>query len=335
MIPTTTNASGLICAYRLDGRGSALDLTGARPPAWPGPDDGILWLHFDQGHQGAARWLHEDSGLDIVTAEALLGSNPRPRTLILGNACLISLRGVGGSAAGIRSDPAAVGTTLSVQLWSDGQRLITCRDQQVSGIADLRRDLEHGRGPRSCGDFVAELADRLVDHMDQVIGDAEAETHRLGHAGARSDTGQLVGELAELRRRMMRLRRYLGPQRRALAVLAAAPIAWLEADDRARLRAVAEQTAEYAEGLDASLAITAVTQDELLQRSSERMERRIYALTLLTAFFMPLTFVTGLLGVNLAGIPSAESPTAFVVLCALLVLLIFLEVLILRWKRWL
>lgn len=328
MIPASANASGLICAYRLDGLGGASDLIEAGAAEQSRLDAGILWLHFDQHHQGTARWLHQESGLDAVTADAMLGVNPRPRTLIRENAALISLRG-------ISVDPEAPGTTLSVQLWSDGRRIVTCRDHHFWAIADIRRDLEHGQGPRNSGELVATLSDRLVDRMDEVIGDAEAQTYRLGHAGAQSDTGQLVGELAELRRRMMRLRRYLGPQRRALAVLASAPVDWLRAEDRDRLRAVAEQTAEYAEGLDSALAITAVTQDELLQRSSEKTAKRMYALTLLTGIFMPLTFVTGLLGVNLAGIPGAESPMAFLVLMALLLVVVLLQLLVLRWKRWL
>ena len=37
--------------------------------------------------------------------------------------------------------------------------------------------------------------------------------------------------------------------------------------------------------------------------------------------FLPLGFATGLLGVNAAGIPGAEFPGSFVVLCLFLVLL--------------
>jgi zinc transporter len=291
-------------------------------------EEGILWLHFDQRHQGAALWLREQSGLDPVTAEALLGGNPRPRAFIRSNVILISLRGVG-------VDPDTRGETLSVQLWSDGRRIITFRAQNVWAIADIRRDLGRGYGPRNSGDFVAELADRLVGRMDDVIADVETETHRLGHAATRGNTGELVGELAQLRRRMLRLRRYLGPQRRALSVLASAKVDWLETDDRDQLRAVAEQRAEYSEGLDAALAITAITQDELLQRSSEKTERRIYTLTVLTVIFMPLGFITGLLGVNLAGIPDATDPMAFLFLCGLLVVIVLGQLLILRLKGWL
>jgi zinc transporter len=260
MIPIRADSCGLICAYRLDGRGGALDVTDGWRAEVANPGIDILWLHFDQHHRGAVRWLREDGGLDPVTAEALIGDNPRPRVSIREHRALISLRGMG-------VDPDAQGAALSVQLWTDGQRIISCRDHQVWAVADIRRALERGRGPRNSGDFVAELADLLVGRMDDIIGEVEAQTHRLGHAGGHLDTELSVGALAQLRRRMLRLRRYLTPQRRALAVLAAAPVGWLEGEDRDRLRAVAEQTAEYTEALDTALAITAITaitQDELL-----------------------------------------------------------------------
>jgi zinc transporter len=50
---------------------------------------------------------------------------------------------------------------------------------------------------------------------------------------------------------------------------------------------------------------------------------------------MPLSFVTGLLGVNLAGIPHASDPLAFLALCGLLVLVVLMQILVLRWKGWL
>jgi len=68
---------------------------------------------------------------------------------------------------------------------------------------------------------------------------------------------------------------------------------------------------------------------------SEKTERRIYTLTVLAAIFMPLSFVTGLLGVNLAGIPEATDPLAFLALCGLLSVIVLVQLLILRLKGWL
>ena len=53
-----------------------------------------------------------------------------------------------------------------------------------------------------------------------------------------------------------------------------------------------------------------VIQDELSNRLSDRMNRNMYLLSVVAAIFLPLGFLTGLLGVNVAGIPGTDSPWA-------------------------
>jgi len=321
---------GLVCAYQLDGQGggTALDTSTPKRCGWLTDGTEPIWLHFDIQHQGARIWLREESGLDPVTVEVLLGRNPRPRVSTSGDRALLSLRGLSFEPSAPPED------TLSVQVWTDGRRVLTCRDRPARAIADLRRAIDHGQGPLDTGDFLSRLAERLVGPMDDLIDEEEEETHWLGHAGAQGDTGALVGELARLRRRMIRLGRYLGPQRRTLMQLASAPLGWLNADDRDLLRAAAEQTAEYADSLTSALEIAEIVQDELLQRSSEKTERRVYTLTLISAIFMPLSFITGLLGVNVAGIPDAQEPMAFLVLCIGLTVLVGLQLWMFKRKGW-
>ena len=320
---------GLIFAYQLDGKGGGLtlDLRTTLAPGQPVPA-GIHWLHFDGQHQGARQWLRGESGLDSVAVDGLLGRNPRPRASVTGDQVLLSLRGLSMEPSAPADD------MLSVVAWTNGARIITCRDRPAQAIADLRRDLEHGHGPTDTGEFLSQLAERLVSAMDDLIAGAEADTDRLGQTGARGNTSALVEELAGIRRRMIRLGRYLGPQRRALTHLAVAPLTWLNHDDRALLHATAEQTAEFEDSLRSALEVAEITQDELLQRSSEKTAQRVYVLTLISAVFMPLSFVTGLFGVNLAGIPAAEHPLAFATLSASLLGLVAAQLLIFKRKGW-
>jgi zinc transporter len=328
-IRETLSPQGLVFAYWLDGKGGGLALD---PPSALVPGEAILsaahWLHFDGRHRGAVEWLREDSGLDPVVVEGLLGRNPRPRVWVNGNEVLLSLRGLSMEPSAPADD------MLSVQVWTNGGPIITCRDRPARAIADLRRDIEHGHGPNDTGEFLSQLAERLVSAMDDLIAEAEADTDRLGHGGSRHDTGALVEELAGIRRRMIRLGRYLGPQRRALSHLAASPLPWLSLEDRALLHATAEQTAEYEDSLRSALEVAEITQDELLQRSSEKTEQRVYVLTLISAVFMPLSFVTGLFGVNLAGIPAAEDPLSFAALGASLLVLVAVELWIFKRQGW-
>jgi len=59
----------------------------------------------------------------------------------------------------------------------------------------------------------------------------------------------------------------------------------------------------HIEDLDAVRERAAVTQEELLSRLSEQMNIRMYVLSMVATIFLPLGFLTGLLGINVGGIP--------------------------------
>jgi zinc transporter len=175
----------------------------------------------------------------------------------------------------------------------------------------------------------------MITHLEDLIHEQFEAAHTIGHRSDGKPTEDLVSELAHLRRVTVRMRRFLGLQRRALARLAAGREDWFSAANRGLAREVVHQCVSYIEGLDAAREICEITQDEILQRSTEKTERRLFSLTVITAVFLPLTFITGLLGVNLAGIPDANNPVSFLILCIILGALVALQLWYLRRKRWL
>ena len=77
-----------------------------------------------------------------------------------------------------------------------------------------------------------------------------------------------------------------------------------------------------------------MTQEELNSRLSEQLNKRMYVLSIVAAVFLPLGFITGLLGINVAGIPGAEFAYGFVIVCLLLLLLVFIQIGLFKWKKW-
>jgi zinc transporter len=170
--------------------------------------------------------------------------------------------------------------------------------------------------------------------MDDVIEGLEDQADDLE---ARVDEGRLKETntaLADLRRTFIGLRRYLVPQQDALLRLAGCKVSWLAEDDRNWLREVADQTTRYLEALEAARDRAMVTQEELLQRLSEKTDKRMYLLSVVAAVFLPLGLITGLLGVNVGGIPGTENPWAFLLLCLITAALVGLELWFLRMNRW-
>ncbi|MNG33338.1 Zinc transport protein ZntB [compost metagenome] len=61
----------------------------------------------------------------------------------------------------------------------------------------------------------------------------------------------------------------------------------------------------------------------------------MYMLGIVTGFFMPMSFVTGLFGINVGGIPGAEHPYGFLVTCALIAGMAVFQWWLFRRMRWL
>ncbi len=320
-------AEGLIMAYLLDGHG------GGRPMGWQDiaqwkPADGPLWLHLDYTHPHVIKWVEQESGLDEVSAAALLADETRPRYTLMHDNLLAILRGVNLNPG---ADPEDM---VAIRILANEQRIISCRKRRIAFEGDIQKMFAKGRGPENAGDLIAEIADLMVIHMSDIIEDLEGATDQLAEQVMSGTTRMLRSELADTKRAIIRIRRYLSPQREALVRLSNAEPAWLTARERAWLREVADRTTRYLEDLDSARDRATVTQEELSHRLSEQTEKRMYLLTIITTIFLPLGFVTGLLGINVGGIPGAENTTAFLIVCLLLLLVGVIELLLLKWRKW-
>lgn len=319
--------SGLIVAFLMDGNGHGRRLDWTEITQWR-PEQGILWVHLNRDSADTQAWLREHSGIDEVAVDALLAESTRPRCAQLTDGTLLFLRGVNLNPG---ADPEDM---VSIRLWIENRRIVSVRMRRLLSIDDLSRALDAGQGPVGVGDFVVQLADRLISRMASVITDVDDEVDRLQEQVLIAESGQLRSELTRLRREIIALRRYLAPQRDALARLAQFKATWLGDGEALHLREEAERVTRYVEDLDAARERAAVTQEELASRLSEQMNARMYVLSVVAAIFLPLGFLTGLLGINVGGIPLADSPWGFIDVVLILAGVTALQILLFRWRRW-
>lgn len=311
----------------LDGKGGAQPLELSRVADWQ-PQNGVLWVHLNYSSSADSAWLRESSGLDPLVIEALLAEETRPRTTAIGDGLLIALRGVNLNPG---ADPEDM---VSIRLWIDSERIVSTRRRRLLSAADMVEQLNVGRGPRDSAGFLVELVDRLVRRMSDTVDQFEDKVSELEDQVLAGESGPLRYELANLRRQTIAIRRYLSPQREALNRLLSEKISWLEEGCRMHLREAGDRLIRHIEDIDAVRDRAAVTQEELLNRVSEQMNSRMYVLSIVAAIFLPLGFLTGLLGINVGGIPGSENPWAFLIFVGLLVVAVVLQVLLFRWKKW-
>jgi len=320
--------SGLIVSYLLDGLGGGESFDWDRIATWQ-PDHGVLWVHLDRDSPDCRRWLQNESGLDSLVAESLLAESTRPRCVQVGGGVMLFLRGVNLNPG---ADPEDM---VSIRLWIEERRIVSLRLRRLLSITDLRESIDQGCGPSDVGDFVVQLADRLVSRISGVISEVDDKVDDLQDQVLETESGKLRTALTRLRREIISLRRYLAPQREALARLTQLKLTWLNDMDQMHLREEADRVVRYVEDLDSARERAAVTQEELVNRVSEQINSRMYVLSVVAAIFLPLGFLTGLFGINVGGIPLAENPSGFVDVILILVLITVLQVILFRWRRWL
>ncbi len=311
----------------LDGRGGARELDLSELRDWSG-EQGRLWVHLNFSDASDTAWLRDHSGLSPLAVQALIADETRPRVATDGDALLAAFRGVNLNPG---ADPEDM---VSIRLWCDGERVVTTYQRHLLSVDDLVRALETDSGPRNAADVVSTLMDRLVSRMSDTVDSLEDRIAQLESVVLEEPVGETRSDLADLRRQTIALRRYLAPQRDAFSRLQAERLPWLDDVARRAMRESTDRHIRHVEDLDAVRERATVVQEELLARMSEQLNARLYLLAIISAFFLPLGFLTGLVGVNLGGIPGSEVPYAFAAFVVILIVIVSAQTWLMRARGW-
>ena len=301
----------LVYAYLLDGKGGGAALDWNAIDDW-NPSHGLLWIHLDSKIHETQAWLENKSGLSQITIDSLLDQGTRPRSTVSDEGLLLILRGVNFNPG---EDPEDM---VAIRMLFTEHRIITIRYRRVMAVQDVHKAIDVNKGPCSVGDFLIMVASRIADRMGDIVADLDDSVDELEDNILTSEINELRSKLANLRRKAVSLRRYIAPQRDVIFRLIQERISLINDVHRTHLREVAERTARFVEDVDSAKDRASITQEELNNKLSEQMNKAMYTLSIIAAIFLPLGLLTGLLGINVGGIPGAEYKWAFALVVVIL-----------------
>ena len=313
----------------LDGKGGGRKITWQQVQGWkPASPDEVLWLHLCRTVEGTYEWLQDELGIPEPTAELLTSDQTRPRAFAEGNALVATLRGINFNAGAEPED------MVSMQLWSDGNRLITLRRHPLQTPRDTLAEIDAGRGPLDAGALITSLTELMVHRMNQAIVDMNEHIDLLEDMDQDDHAEEMLAKIASIRRNCLGLQRHMGPQHVALEMISREAPPWFEDHDRREIAETIALLRRFLDDIDISKESAVVLQDELRARSLASSEHATYMLTIVAGIFLPLSFLTGLLGINVAGVPGTDDPNAFwgvVALCGLLLVALLVVFRRLKW----
>lgn len=291
--------------------------------------DGFVWIHLEGKDEADLAFLKQRSDIPDVAAGALAATETRPRCDRVDDGAILNLRGPGDL------DPDDSDRLVSIRFWVTRTGVTSLSRRHLLATPIVLAKMEAGK-VLDPGDLVAAYAWAISTQLDPEVA-ALGDT--LDKVESELDEARslypLRRTITAVRSAAIGFRRFVAPDRDALRTLVDLDFDWLGEDDRLHIVDAADRFARMAEELEAVRERAALLHEQITDLRAEQIDQRSLLIAVVAFIFLPLTFITGLLGMNVEGIPYAHEAwsfwgvVAFCVLVALGVLAWF------TWRKWL
>lgn len=294
--------------------------------AYSGP--GFVWLHLEGRDESDLAFIRNQPDIPGVAAGALVATETRPRCDAIDHGAIVNLRGPGDL------DPHDSDRLVSIRLWVTSRRVISLSRRPLGATELVAARMESGLIHDS-GDVVAAFARAISTQLDPEVSGLNDRLDDIESALEPSQLYDLRRQIALVRSEAIAFRRFVAPDRDALRTLAGLEFDWLAHDDRLHIVEAADRFARMAEELEAVRERAALLHEQITDMRAEQVDQRALYIAIVAFVFLPLTFVTSLLGMNVQGIPYANHPTSFWVISAFCTLLGVVVFGWFYWRHWL
>jgi len=292
---------------------------------------GAVWRHWDRTDAGVRAWAGSaGSGIPEAAGAALVADETRPRVEQFGvegqgGGTLINLRGA-------NLNEGVDEQTVALRGWVEGGRLETFERYPIMAARDVAA--QAGGETLTVGNVVSRLAATLIERLEPMVDDLDDRLYVLEDQAIDPDAYMDRRELSRVHREVISLRRYLAPQREAIVRLAKGEGLPFEKADVTRSKEASNHLARLVEDLDAAHERAQSARSEAGAQLEEASNRKLYLFTLVTIVFLPLSFLTGVFGMNVGGLPWTDTARGFVYAVGLMAVMGVGAGLVMVWRRW-
>ena len=317
-----------ICAYARNGDGSGTGLTEEALRS-AGAESKPAWVHLSARSASARQWLAQDAELpDSTLVDALLAEDTRPRMLPRESGLLLILRGVN------LNENAEPEDMVSIRIWIETHRFISVQLRNLRGVAEMQELLQSGTGPTDINDLLTTFIEGSIKRLAPVMGDLTEGIEDIEEQILQMQLAGLREQIISIRRKTSIFNRFLLPQKDIVGRLIEIPELKLTKNLKQRLQESHNDMTRFVEDLQTMRERAHSIQNEVANILTERLNRNTYVFSIIASIFLPLSFLTGLLGINVLGIPGADDPRAFLFFCGILVAIMATQILVFRKLRW-
>jgi zinc transporter len=282
------------------------------------------WIDLDMEYPESIQWLKKESKLNEDLINILIERNYSNRRRHYKHGTLINL---------CHTKQASSSDTLDINFLVEDNRVITVHWGEIEVFTKFNSMLKNDKEPTTCWGVVASVVSMLSDEMEDRTSKIGLEIDNLEDQILESNVELPMDELASRRRRLMRMRRYKKPLANLINNISNDMTLSIDKIVRNQMSEASEQIRRHADTIESYMERAMLMQDQIQNQLYDRMNRATYRLGVVATVFLPLGFITGLLGINVAGIPGDHNHYAFWLVCLLLVIVAIVSTILVSQKK--
>lgn len=291
---------GIVWAYRFDAEGTPALIERDTLP-YVAPAEGFVWLHVDLVHSRAKAWITEQSWLPATAEEMFVSLETHQR---LDHSASL----VWGVSHDLIRDIGSDSDMVGALYWLVGERvLLTGRREALQSTRLAAEALNRGEQVESPVLLFEQIIEYIIDDVTNAVVRLMDETDSVEDHVLADRFDDAPARVGAVRRTAVRLHRQLGGLHLLFRRFAETNSGRKAPDE---VKAAASRLLQRIDGLHHDVQSVQdrarLLQDEMTARSASQTNRQLYTLSILTALFLPATFITGLFGINVKGLPWME-----------------------------
>ena len=287
------------------------------------------WVHLDANAKNAKTTLKKlIPEFDSLAADAILDRDARPRSVVEDAWSYLILRAVNFNEGESNHD------MIAIRIARGSRYLVTLAYRESRTIGRIAA-MKPGRFKLlTSGDLIVKIVNLVTDFKEAVIDQLQDQMDILESKVLDAPKVELRRQIVEIRKEAIMLRRYIAPQKEAIGLFRKESEDSISDKNKRLLADNSDTITRYLEDLDAVRERASVIKDELANILSDRLNRNLYVISVITAIFLPLGFLTGLFGINIGGMPGTENGDAFSLFVWVLLGLVGIQIVLFKWFKW-
>jgi magnesium transporter len=303
----------------------------------------ITWINIDGiTDLDALRTLGERFNLHPLSLEDVVNTGQRPKVEQYPDYLFIVVHM-------IYLDTAQQLCGEQVSIFLGKNFLITVQEEgQFDVFEPVRVRIRAGRGTmrRRGADYLAyALLDSIIDHYFPVLESIGAAIDKIDDVVAENPAINPLSDVQEHKRTLRQIRRFIWPVRDVTSALLQEPSGFVKAETKVYLRDCYDHTVQLMDLVESYRDVLSNLTELYLSTVSIRTNEIMRVLTVISAVFIPLTFIAGVYGMNFAAekggkplpwnMPELYSPFGYVGCLLVMVIVATFQIYYFRKRKWL